>query len=145
MRRSPSRALALACVDAWEPRGGSDRGLMARADRRYTGEPHYPLVQVRACTGLMQFRLTRKVQYSDGPRALPGVIDVFGTIKDLVLALDEGHWRFAQEKDGSWVDVYQVQYEDRDLWLKLKLEMMAHSRQYAVVVSFHEWDHSRPI
>jgi hypothetical protein len=43
------------------------------------------------------------------------------------------------------VDVYQVQYDERDLWLKLKLELTEHSKQYALVVSFHEWDHSRPV
>lgn len=118
---------------------------MPRDDRRYDGGPHHPLEQVRACTGLAQFRVTRKAQYTDGPRVLDGVLDVFGTIKDLVLGLDEGQWCFAQEKDGGWVDVYQVQYEERDLWLKLKLELMEHSKRYAVVVSFHEWDHSRPI
>jgi hypothetical protein len=122
---------------------------MSREDRRYTGGPRHSLDEVRACTGLTQFRVTRKAQYTDGPRVLDGVLDgvldVFGTIKGLVLALHEGQWRFAQEKDGGWVDVYQVQYEERDIWLKLKLELMEHSKQYAVVVSFHEWDHSRPI
>lgn len=118
---------------------------MHREDRRYTGDPHHPLDQVRACVGLTQFTITRKAQYSDGPRVLPGVLDVFGTIKELVLALHQGQWRFAQEKDGAWADVYEVRYEGRDLWLKLKLELMGHSKQYAVVVSFHEWDHSRPI
>jgi len=118
---------------------------MPRADRRYTGGPHHPLDQVRACTGLTQFRITRRAQYTDGPRVLAGVLDVFGTIKELVLELDEEQWRFAQEKNGGWVDVYLVRYDERDLWLKLKLEMMEHSKQYAVVVSFHEWDHSRPI
>lgn len=88
---------------------------MQRADRRYTGGPHHSLDQVRACTGLTQFTITRKAQYTDGPRVLEGVLDVFGTIKDLVLALREEQWHFAQEKDGGWVDVYQVQYEERDL------------------------------
>ena len=118
---------------------------MSRTDRRYTDGPHHSLEQVRACIGLAQFTITRKALYTDGPRVLDSVVDVFETIKELVLALREGQWRFAQEKDGGWVDVYQVKYDDRDLWLKLKLEMMAHAKQYAVVVSFHEWDHSLPI
>jgi hypothetical protein len=118
---------------------------MARADRRYDGGPQYPLDQVHRCTALPQFRVTRRAQYTDGPNALPGVLDVFGTIKSLVLGLTESEWRFAQEKDATWVDVYQVEHEGRSLWLKLKLELMEHAKQYVLVVSFHEWDHSRPI
>jgi hypothetical protein len=118
---------------------------MPRTDRRYKDGPQHSLDQVRVCIGLAQFTVTRKALYTDAPRVLDGVVDVFGTIKELVLALDEEQWCFAQEKDGDWVDVYQVKYDARDLWLKLKLELMAHSKQFAVVVSFHEWDHSRPI
>lgn len=117
---------------------------MPHPDRRYAGGPQYPLERVRTCTALPQFRITRKAQFTDGPRVLPGVIDVFGTIKRLVHELDEAQWRFAQEKDGAWVDVYQIEYAGRDLWLKLKMELMEHAKEYVVVVSFHEWDHSRP-
>lgn len=120
--------------------------MKPRPDRRYDGGPHFPLEQVRRCTSLPQFRVSRKAQYTDGPRVLPpGTVDVFGTIKSLVLGLEEEQWQFSQEKDGRWVDVYRVEYSGRDIWLKLKLELMEHSKQYSVVISFHEWDHSRPI
>jgi hypothetical protein len=70
---------------------------------------------------------------------------VFGTVKQIVRGLSEAEWRFSQEKDGEWVDVYEVDYMGRDLWLKLRLEIQEHSKKYVVVISFHEWDHSRAI
>jgi hypothetical protein len=120
--------------------------MKKRSDRRYDGGPEYPLEKVRACTSLSQIRLSRRAQYTDGPRVLPaGTIDVFGTVKEMVLGLNETQWRFAQEKEGQWVDVYEVDYESRAIWLKLKLEIHQHSKEFAIVISFHEWDHSREI
>jgi|GEM_PF-2111128 len=119
--------------------------MMKRSDRRYDGGPEYPLEKVRSCTSIPQFTLTRKA-FVEAQRVLPaGAIDVFGTIKEIVLGLDETQWRFSQEKDGQWVDVYYVEYEGRDIWLKLKLELNQHSKEYTIVISFHEWDHSREI
>lgn len=119
---------------------------MHRPDRRYEGGPQFPLSDVRGCLAVRQFTVSRKAQYTDGPRVLPsGTVDVFGTIQGLVRGLLEANWKFAQEKDGRWVDVYRVEHGGRDLWLKLKIELMQNTKQYAVVISFHEWDDDRPI
>ena len=119
---------------------------MGRRDRRYDGGPEFPLEKVRACIAVSQFALSRKAEYTDGPRILPGgTIDVFGTVKGLVSELREDDWKFAQEMNGRWVDVYRVNYEGRDVWLKLKVELWQHAKEHAVVISFHEWDDDRPI
>ena len=120
--------------------------MTARADRRYTGDPEYPLEKVRACISVAQFRITRKALYTDGPRVLPeGTIDVFGVIKGIVVGLEQNRWKFAQVEDGQWADVYQVTHAGRDLWVKLKIELEPTAKEYAIVISFHEWDHSREI
>lgn len=117
---------------------------MSRRDRRYEGGPRYPLDRVRTCIRLGQFNLTRTAN-RDARRVLPpGTVDVFATVREIVSGLDERQWRFSQEKDRSWVDVYRAIYEGADLWVKLKLELTPATREYAVVVSFHEWDDTRP-
>lgn len=124
--------------------------LSTRVDES-TGPPlrwrtSLPLERVRACIALRQFVVTRRAELVDGPRVLPpGTIAVFETIRSIVASLEERQWRFRQEKGGTWVDVYRVEYEGRSLWLKLRLELNQHSKEYVVVVSFHEWDETRPI
>lgn len=120
--------------------------MTGRTDRRYTGDPEYPLDKVRACISVSQFRVTRKAQYVDGPRVLPpGTIDVFGSIKEIVVGLTEACWSFAQVEDGEWADVYRVVHHATELWVKLKIELEPTAKEYAIVISFHEWDHSRDI
>ena len=41
-------------------------------------------------------------------------------------------------------DVYQVETEVASVWIKLKLETNPHTGEELVVISFHEWDHTRP-
>lgn len=43
----------------------------------------------------------------------------------------------------TWVDVYRVDFEGCDLWLKIKLENDT-SGEFVVVISLHEWDESMP-
>jgi hypothetical protein len=119
---------------------------MNRRDRRYGDGPHFALERVRACIRLGQFKFTRTA-FRDAQRVLPpGTVAVDTAIREIVLDLDVDQWKFAQEKDGGWVDVYRVaQEEGVDLWVKLKVELTPQTKEYTVVVSFHEWDDSRPI
>jgi hypothetical protein len=118
---------------------------MNRPDRRYDGGPHYPLDRVRTCIALKQLTVTRSA-HRDAQRLVPpGTVAVFDCIREAVLQLDEDCWQFAQERGGGWVDVYRTEPWGQPVWLKLKVELAPTTKEFAVVVSFHEWDPTRPL
>lgn len=123
---------------------------MPRANRR-TGKPHFAPSRVHAAAAARDIVITRRALH-EGTRALPpDLIDIEGEIRALVGSLVIDEFEFAEfqtrqhggTRKRSWVDVYRVDFENRDLWLKLKLEQDAQG-DFVVVISLHEWDDTTP-
>lgn len=118
---------------------------MGRDNRRYEGDPHYPLDDVLRLAGVRLLTFTKKALDVEAPNVMPDVLNRAEAIRRLVLALTREQWRFAEEKGGGYVDVYQLRYGEDDVWLKLKVEPQRHAKKIVLVISFHEWDEDRPI
>ncbi len=117
---------------------------MVRRDRRID-RPRHPINRVREAARFGQIALTRKA-LREAELVLPSdLIDYEGEITGIVADLTLPEFQFAQERDGEWVDVYRVDFEGIDLWVKLKLEQDAGSPEMVVVISFHLWDDSREV
>lgn len=118
---------------------------MARQNRRYDGDPCHRLESVRFLAQAGQIRFTNRALREDAPRVLPRtVVDYAGVMRGIVRTLALEQWRFAQEDENGWVDVYRVEKFNRPLWVKIKVEQR-HTRDSVIVISFHEWDDSIPI
>lgn len=118
---------------------------VGRPGRRYHGEPHYPLEVVRFLASAGQINFTRRALREDAPRVLPrAILDHSGVIRGIVRMLALESWRFSEEDEKGWVDVYRVEKFNRPLWLKIKVEQR-HAKDSVIVISFHEWDDSIPI
>jgi hypothetical protein len=115
-----------------------------RRDRRYD-EPYYPLERVHEAVSFDQIALTRKAR--DEAEALfpDEPIEIAESITEIVGGLTRDEFRFSQERDGEWIDVYRVECEGCDVWLKLKLEKDPREPEMVIVISFHEWDDSREV
>lgn len=88
--------------------------------------------------------ITKKALGEAGAVLPAGSVQISTEIASIVGSLDEAQFRFSQERAGEWVDVYQVETEIASVWIKLKLETNPHTGEELVVISFHEWDHTRP-
>jgi hypothetical protein len=124
---------------------------MSRKDRTYD-KPHYKLGLVHAAAAARDIVLTGTAT-ADAERVLPrDLIDVDGQIREVVASLTIEEYEFTQtlvrkvgtKKIRSIVDVYRIDFEGADIWMKIKVEQDAEG-DYVVIISFHEWDDSRPI
>jgi hypothetical protein len=61
-----------------------------------------------------------------------------------ILALRAEHWKFAEENESGWVDVYRILTHNRLIWAKLKIEMRT-ARELVIIISFHEYDDDVPV
>ena len=118
---------------------------MGRANRRTEGDPQYPLEDVIRLASVKQIDFTRKALDLEAPRIMPDVLNRREAIRRIVIGLKRQDWEFAEEKKGGFVDVYKVRYGAEDIWLKFKLEPQGPVKKIVLVISFHEWDYTRPI
>ena len=119
--------------------------MAARTDRRYDGDPYYDLARVQQLARHRLIVFTGKALRVDAPRALPrSLIDVSGAIRATVMALRHSDWRFCQEDEKGWADIYRVERYQRVLWVKIKIEPRG-TTDHTIVISFHEWDDARQI
>lgn len=117
---------------------------MSKGARRKDGGPHHPLDQVHTLARLSSMHLTRKA-LDEAAALLPTSIALPAqAIRATVLALRDEHWRFAEEDERGWVDVYRILRFNRLIWVKLKVEMRF-ARQMVIVISFHDYDDDVPI
>ncbi len=124
---------------------------MPKANRR-TDRPRFSLADVHAAAATREIVITLRAR-TEGARALPAdLIDLDDEIRAIIVSLVVDEFQFAEVRtrnvDGrrsrSWVDVYRVDFEGCDLWLKIKLETDP-AGQFVVVISLHEWDESIPL
>lgn len=116
---------------------------MARSDRRYDGAPHYDLERVQQLARGRFMHITGKALKVDAPRVLPrSLLDVSGAIRATVLALKQSEWRFCQQNENGWADIYRIARYQRVLWVKIKIELRG-TTDHTIVISFHDWDDAR--
>jgi hypothetical protein len=60
-------------------------------------------------------------------------------IRSTLSGLSEADWKFSEENERGWVDVYRVLKFNRLLWVKIKLEQRF-SKETVIVISFHHFD-----
>lgn len=117
---------------------------MTRATRRRDGGPHYPLGQVHTLARLSSVHITRKAR-DEAAALLPRSVGIPALVmRQTLLDLRDEHWKFAEENETGWVDVYRILKHNRLIWAKLKLEMRS-AREMVIVISFHEYDDDIPI
>lgn len=117
---------------------------MMRGKRRRDGEPHYPLEHVHKLARLSSIHLTRKA-LDEAAQLLPANIGVPAhAVRTTILALRAEHWKFAEENETGWVDVYRILKYNRLIWAKLKVELR-NAREMVVLLSFHDYDDDVPI
>jgi hypothetical protein len=123
---------------------------MARGNRRYD-RPHFELARVHTAASQRTIVITRRAQ-AEGLAVLPpGIIELGAEIREIVVSLVIDEFEFSERRTRvvkgvrieSRVDVYRIDFEGRDLWMKIKLEQDA-SGDFVVVISLHGWDPSRP-
>lgn len=122
--------------------------MTKRTDRDYR-QPYYSLSLVISLAHAREIVLTGRAA-TGAVNVFPGdLIDLDYELREIVKSLVINEFQFAQRKSGiygnvSWVDVYRVDFEDCDVWLKLKTEQ-DETGDYVVIISCHEWDESIPI
>ena len=117
---------------------------MTRGTRRKDGGPEYPLKQVHTLARLSSIHLTRKA-LDEATELLPPSIGLPAhAVRSTILTLTEEHWKFAEENERGWVDVYRILKYNRLIWAKLKVEMR-NAREMVVLLSFHDFDDDVPI
>lgn len=120
------------------------RPAVARSDRRYQGGPEYPIERVIALARLQSLRITVKAR-DEATAVLPSSIgSPVREIRGMLLSLTETQWRFAQENERGWVDVYRVERHRLALWLTLKIEQERSAKELVIVLSCHEYDDDIP-
>lgn len=120
---------------------------MKRSDRVYQ-DPHYPLPEVQAAAK-RDIVITGKAVREARVAYPADLIDLESELRETVRTLLPEEFQFAQRKpirEGvhSWVDVYRIDFEGCDIWLKLKIEHDA-AGPHVVVISCHQWDEGIPI
>lgn len=117
---------------------------MTRGTRRKDGEPHHPLEHVHKLARLSSIQLTRKA-LDEAARLLPANVgSPAHAVRTTILALRMEHWKFAEENDKGWVDVYRIIKYNRLIWAKLKVELR-NAKEMVVLLSFHDYDDDVPI
>ena len=81
---------------------------MTRGRRRKDGDPHYPLEHIHKLARLSSIHLTQKA-LDEAAELLPANIGIPAyAIRTTLLALRGEHWKFAEENETGWVDVYRI-------------------------------------
>jgi Motility quorum-sensing regulator, toxin of MqsA len=124
---------------------------MPRQNRRYE-KPHYDLARVHSAAAHRDIVITGKAS-TEAVSALPrDIIDIDGEIREIVVSLTAEEFVFTEKRTRkigpkrvtSIVDVYRVDFEGSDIWMKLKIEQ-DNGGDFVLIISFHEWDTRRPI
>lgn len=119
---------------------------------RFYDNPHYELSRVHQAAAARDIVLTRRASV-EGAAALPSdIIDLDIEIREIVRSLVPGEFRFrererrlvAGKRIYVWADVYRIDFEGCDVWLKLKLEPDRRG-EHVLVLTLHRWDDTRPI
>jgi hypothetical protein len=117
---------------------------MARGKRRKKGGPEYPLAAVHTLARLSLIHVTKKAR-DEAATLLPKSIAMpAAAIRQTLLALTEENWRFAEQNENGWVDVYRILKYNRLIWTKLKIEWR-NARETVILLSFHDYDDDVPI
>jgi hypothetical protein len=117
---------------------------MTRGQRRNDGGPEYPLQYVHTLAGIYQLHFTRKA-LDEAALLLPASTGLPAAVmRRVVLDLREENWKFAEENENGWVDVYRVLKFNRLIWAKLKVEAR-NAKDQVILISFHEYDDDVPI
>jgi len=117
---------------------------MARGSRRKDGGPEYPLQYVHTLAGIHLIHFTRKA-LDEAAALLPKSVAVpAAAIRQTILALREEHWKFAEQNENGWADVYRILRFNRLIWAKLKVEAR-NSKDHVILLSFHDYDDDVPI
>jgi hypothetical protein len=112
---------------------------MTRSKRRKQGGPEYPIELVHTLARLSSIHVTRKA-LDEAAELLPKSLALpVVAMKQTLLALSEENWRFAEENENGWVDVYRILKFNRLIWVKLKVEQK-NARDSVIVLSFHDYD-----
>jgi hypothetical protein len=117
---------------------------MTRDNRRKDGGPHHALEQVHTLARLSSIHITRKAR-DEAAALLPASVGSPAlAVRQTILALRAEHWKFAEENESGWVDVYRISRHNRLIWAKLKIEMRT-ARELVIIFSFHEYDDDVPV
>lgn len=117
---------------------------MPRGKRRKAGSPEYPLQYIHTLAAIRQIHITRKA-HDEATVLLPATAGLpAAAMRSTLLALREEHWKFAEENDTGWVDVYRILRFARLIWVKVKVEAR-NEKDHVVLISFHEYDDDIPI
>lgn len=117
---------------------------MARGQRRTDGGPEFPLQYVHTLAAIHQIHFTRKA-LDEAALLLPASIAVpAAAMRRVLLELAEEHWKFAEENENGWVDIYRIVKFNRLIWAKLKVEAR-NAKDHVVLISFHDYDDDVPI
>ena len=121
---------------------------MNRRNRAYQ-EPHFALATVLAAAAHRDVIVTNRAAQEAGTSFPPDLVDLDVELREVVRSLVPEEFQFAQRQSLSagavtWVDVYRIDFEGCDIWLKIKLESDRHG-EYVVIISCHEWDENIPI
>jgi hypothetical protein len=112
--------------------------------RRHVGGPEYALDTVHLLAKLKQIHTTAKAKQEAATELPPSITQRSEAIRRTLLGLTKANWRFSEENERGWVDVYRVLKFGRLLWVKIKLEMRF-SKETVIVISFHHFDDETPV
>ncbi len=72
------------------------------------------------------------------------ILDRAGAMRQVLLSLSADPWKFSEQDEKGWVDVYRVLKFNRLLWVKIKIEQRF-AKDQVILISFHDWDDEIPI
>lgn len=117
---------------------------MARGKRRKAGGPEYPLEYVQTLARIHQIHFTRKA-LDEAAVLLPASVALpAAAMRKTILALGDEHWKFAEQNETGWVDVYRILNFGRLIWVKVKVEAR-NAKDHVILISFHDYDDDIPI
>jgi hypothetical protein len=99
---------------------------------------------VHLLANLKQIHVTAKAREEAVTELPPNITQHSEEIRRTLLGLTEADWKFSEENERGWVDVYRVLRFNRLLWVKIKLEKRF-SKETVIVISFHHFDDGTPI
>ncbi len=112
--------------------------------RRREGGPEYPLEKVHLLAKLQQIHITGKAKEEAAAELPRNIASHVEAIRSTLRGLGEADWKFSEENERGWVDVYRVLKFNRLLWVKIKLEQRF-SKEAVIVISFHHFDDGIPV
>ena len=124
---------------------------MPRPNRQYD-KPHYDLTRVHDTAAKRDIVVTGRASAEATRVFPPDLIDIDGEIREIIASLTPAEYEFTDKRTNkvglktfhSIVDVYRIDFEGVDIWIKIKIEQDCDG-DFVVVISFHEWDDSRPV